>query len=680
MLPEPSRGTQVQAHPSQLSRRLSGVTTPFLSESESAALLGASLAFRKTSNPPTFTLNTHSGTNGARAAAITAGRIKQLSNEHDKLLHAHHAAGGGHENIGPLAAAQRSMTRENMRKDMSSTMNSKRTAESVPTAKSSPSDIAAVVASSKDSQERQLTAKRDGHIRTSGNSNSVHEFRLGEPPQTGSKQGIRPQALRKGHNLQDNQRIAKTISQNSGVETDHVAPTASLIQLFERSAREADGTHTTAPKLTVSSPAILSPKPVRPISLANVPLTAALAAAQNLSGRCRSFQDANPILHSDGNTHLSSTARPMSAKRSFSRQTSYRSMSQEAKSTGPSTAMPMRGKDTPSLPSAPKSRTVQTTESSSTSNRAPSVDTQKLELRRTKSSVPSVHTTSRPLISPLREESRSNINSSYQSPSAELTRTDDLPGLDISERQLLPTRRSMTSLMTESSLADAIVASSLASSRAPSPYTLSKTPLSRRRSRSRHMFQHHHHNPQLNSRTPSPPKAMRHTMRKQHDSDEEEDDELLSRRRRKNHFLNKHPNKHREGSRKRWRDVVTERELKRYEGVWAANKGIYISVDSHPIKSSQPHQLSSLVAESLVLNLVVRDIWSRSRLGNEVLEEIWDLVDRKGLGLLDREEFVVGMWLTDQRLKGRKLPVKVSMSVWDSVRALRGIKIPKRKT
>lgn len=174
---------------------------------------------------------------------------------------------------------------------------------------------------------------------------------------------------------------------------------------------------------------------------------------------------------------------------------------------------------------------------------------------------------------------------------------------------------------------------------------------------------------------------MRHTMRKDHNSDEEDDDPISSRRRKRSNFLNKHPNKHHEGARKRWRDVVTERERKRYEGVWAANKGIYVSVESLPVpKILQPREPFSLAAESVVLNLVVRDIWSRSRLGNEVLEEIWDLVDRKGLGLLDREEFVVGMWLIDQRLKGRKLPVKVSASVWDSVRAIGGIKIPKRKS
>lgn len=121
----------------------------------------------------------------------------------------------------------------------------------------------------------------------------------------------------------------------------------------------------------------------------------------------------------------------------------------------------------------------------------------------------------------------------------------------------------------------------------------------------------------------------------------------------------KHPNKHHEGDRKRWRDRITERERKRYEGVWAANRGLY---------------LSDPAAEDEVLNIVARDIWSRSRLPGHGLEEVWDLVDARGVGRLGREEFVVGLWLIDQVLKGRKLPTKVSESVWQSVKYA-GIKV-----
>lgn len=64
---------------------------------------------------------------------------------------------------------------------------------------------------------------------------------------------------------------------------------------------------------------------------------------------------------------------------------------------------------------------------------------------------------------------------------------------------------------------------------------------------------------------------------------------------------------------------------------------------------------------------------------DEVLEEVWELVDTERVGELSKEEFVVGVWLIDQRLKGRKLPVRVRESVWGSVRILSGIKVPKRR-
>lgn len=144
--------------------------------------------------------------------------------------------------------------------------------------------------------------------------------------------------------------------------------------------------------------------------------------------------------------------------------------------------------------------------------------------------------------------------------------------------------------------------------------------------------------------------------------DEEIDDGEV-RRKKKAHLMKKHPHKHHEGDRKRWRDEITERERKRYEAVWASNKGLYTAPGS----------------EDCVCNLVVRDIFSRSRLHPDVLEEVYALVDRKQNGALERDEFVVGLWLIDQRLKGRKLPIRVSDSVWKSVGVLGGIKIRKVK-
>ncbi|KAJ5042938.1 uncharacterized protein L3040_004328 [Drepanopeziza brunnea f. sp. 'multigermtubi'] len=219
------------------------------------------------------------------------------------------------------------------------------------------------------------------------------------------------------------------------------------------------------------------------------------------------------------------------------------------------------------------------------------------------------------------------------------------------------------------SLANAIVASSLASSRAASPAkslnsssnTLYPAPPPPRRSGRTHLFYHSKDDP---TRTPSPAKpqgpVLKTTLRKKKSKAEIDERE---KRQGKKSFVKKHPNKHNEGDRKRWRDAITERERKRYEAVWASNKGLFAN--------GEPG------SEGRVVNVVVRDLWSRSRLHPDVLEEVWELVDRGKSGGLEKEEFVVGLWLVDQRLKGRKLPIRVSESVWKSVGVLSGIKVRK---
>lgn len=67
---------------------------------------------------------------------------------------------------------------------------------------------------------------------------------------------------------------------------------------------------------------------------------------------------------------------------------------------------------------------------------------------------------------------------------------------------------------------------------------------------------------------------------------------------------------------------------------------------------------------------IVRELWRRSRLGDEILARIWDLVDRNYDCTLDREGFLVGMWLVDQCLYGRKLPTQIDYEVWKSVSRL----------
>lgn len=209
--------------------------------------------------------------------------------------------------------------------------------------------------------------------------------------------------------------------------------------------------------------------------------------------------------------------------------------------------------------------------------------------------------------------------------------------------------------LTADSLANAMVASSLASSRAASP-SKQAPPLPRRQSKQHTIFHRSQSHGLSNSRTPSPGRGMRQTMRAPSKADDDVDY-----RKRNGHILNKHPNKHHEGDRKRWRDEIDEQERKRYEGVWAANKGLWMPPGNVELATK-------------VVNLVVRDIWRRSKLPDHVLGEVWDLVDGEGLGRLGKEEFVVGLWLIDQRLKGRKLPAKVSESVWFSARRLAGVK------
>lgn len=291
-------------------------------------------------------------------------------------------------------------------------------------------------------------------------------------------------------------------------------------------------------------------------------------------------------------------------------------------------------------------------------------------------------------------------------------------------------------------------------------------------------------------------RKMKMTLRDNNDSGEEKDGRHG--RHRKRNLVKKHPNKHHEGDRKRWRDIVTEKERKRYEGLWASNKGICVGepvynpnrwvnpaesqmslagsygscgeskigsvqpmgsslggpgsfqstgvggyqggpiqapgLQASPYRNPTPSQsqpymnptlsqsqnlslgvgqgpypnsLQNLSQQSLattsgsnsgislspqrqppgrytisppppkdcVSSLVVKDIWNRSRLPPDVLKEVWDLVDRSRKGMLCKDEFCVGLWLIDQRLKGRKLPQRVSDSVWRSLCGLSGVKI-----
>lgn len=112
---------------------------------------------------------------------------------------------------------------------------------------------------------------------------------------------------------------------------------------------------------------------------------------------------------------------------------------------------------------------------------------------------------------------------------------------------------------------------------------------------------------------------------------------------------------------------MSSADRKRYDGLWAANKGLLL--EHAPAFKDE------------VANIVVRDIWQRSRLQAELLADIYDLVDRSQTGRLTRDEFVVGTWLVDHSLRGRRLPFKQDLTddLFDSGAMARlGIKVPKK--
>lgn len=302
-------------------------------------------------------------------------------------------------------------------------------------------------------------------------------------------------------------------------------------------------------------------------------------------------------------------------------------------------------------------------------------------------------------------------NDTFVSASSTPTRTESPPVFDPASRTLtpkaLPPRSASTRPVTPAfsvrqnltgssqlhidSLSDAMMAGSLASARhTPVPGAGTRTPPpvppSRRMGGTR----------KAASRAPSP-HHMRKTLR---DHRPKSDDEDARRPHHKKGLINSKKHTHHEGSRRRWREEITERERKRYEAVWASNRGLFLvpapvstaQTYSDPELNlrTQPHthrvggggapavrDRSHEELSEHVASVVVRDIWSRSRLPEPELAEVWDLV--YGLGqeggprvraALSKSEFVVGTWLIDQRLRGRKIPPRVGDSVWSSAKGL----------
>lgn len=145
-------------------------------------------------------------------------------------------------------------------------------------------------------------------------------------------------------------------------------------------------------------------------------------------------------------------------------------------------------------------------------------------------------------------------------------------------------------------------------------------------------------------------------------------------------------------------NIIDLNERKRYDGVFVTNKGSYISRDlkfknDFNFNNSDDEINKFVNSYSLptdrIHSLVVREIWKRSKLNFDTLTKIWYLVlsdrkykwlqtftdtnEKKPLieefddGTLTRDEFIVGMWIIDQCLYGRKLPKVIPKEVWESV-------------
>lgn len=298
-------------------------------------------------------------------------------------------------------------------------------------------------------------------------------------------------------------------------------------------------------------------------------------------------------------------------------------------------------------------------------------------------------------------------NDTFVSASSTPTRAESPPVFDPASRTLtpralppraasarpvtpaIPVRKNLTgsSQLPIDSLSDAMMAGSLASARhTPVPGVGTRTPppippsrrtgAGGRKAASRAASPHH----------------MKKTLRDQRPKSDDEDARRPHHK--KKGLINSKKHTHHEGSRRRWREEITERERKRYEAVWASNRGLFLipSPGSGP-STAQTQASSSDPALGLrdrsyeelsehVASVVVRDIWSRSRLPAPELAEVWDLVYGLGVsgsspegrprvpGALSKSEFVVGTWLIDQRLRGRKIPPRVSDSVWSSAKGL----------
>ncbi|MCJ1417110.1 Increased rDNA silencing protein [Xylographa parallela] len=596
-----------------------------------AALRGASLAFRAPAPPPKPLVNTYSGSNGALAAATKAGTGRNINNVHTSTASVPTQAPTISSELPqtpirevPLKRATSSSV-ETLR--LSTTTNSSR--------QQSPSHIAATLAAAK----------------------STPVSSIAPPSSTSTKASSRTRGQPKPAPERQDESIPATIE---------------LVQLFESryGTKETNGEVKEAVKYwdvgkvvaSAGDPSqvqhtrnIVSPTPIRP------PIALRLSSS-TLKNNAASLGIEDAVLH-----------RPIKGNEIRQEKTAITSIEERVHK------LPLISGPTPTdiskvPPTLPSPRHGKRPDSKANPHRRQAPGSLTRLESGSSSSSSSSYTSARDVLSRTSTIEKSiSVLSNKSMPLPPFTSQPSftcrprVPRRASSRPEIRYTTNRIIPQLTVNSLANAMVASSiassLASSRATSPVKASPS-FSHSHSRSRHLFLPPHHL----SRASSPTKPMRQTLRKSSTHSDEDDH-----KKHHYHILKKHPNKHAEGDRKRWRDSITERERKRYEGLWAANRGLLLD-PSFSGASSMPETSPNM--RDCVHSLVVKDIWSRSQLIPSMLEEIWALVDiHDDDHWLSREEFVVGVWLVDQCLKGRKLPVKVGESVWESVRILRGIQI-----
>ncbi|KAF2087352.1 hypothetical protein K490DRAFT_65744 [Saccharata proteae CBS 121410] len=662
-----------------------------------AALRGASRAFGQPPPKPKPLANTYTGTNGAVVAAqrSTTPHPPSLSGQQLRPQY-----------TGSSVASQGSTTYSNPGSRPRALSHLGLPVEDSGSRARSPSNIAATIAAARRTpvpSKAEMNATKPTTVRSRVSSESLPS--LGTVSDAQIKMNAKTANPPKYVRSQDGSlsRSPSRPPSRGSVVTDAtpIPPTTSLVKLFEQQTgpatqapKQVSRSPKPAPVLTSKGPppSIKSPKPKRSFQFApledekstklpdmRLPKTAAKSEdRRRLPSHNRSVSMGAKSPERPKTAPKPVALRSNSSKGSVlpPKSTSASHVKRPSRSKDARVASTESDSDSEAYTSAPETRP--------SSNQKPALPPPRRSGKPVAPEVDGMHEIASRLKH--RPRSRSTSTSNPKPPPDPPKHTVTGPSIPNSNSYQRTNLRHLQPHMTGDSLANAMVGAALASSRVPSPSISPDTQPGPAKRANHHHHGHHHHLP-FHGRTPSPtkrPGMLKQTLRKApSSSDTESDSGRDMKHKKKRHFRPKHPNKHHEGARKRWRESITEREKKRYEGVWAANRGLHLPPEprssvpaSQPPASSPPARVDERSED--VLNLVVRDIWNRSHLPGHVLEEVWDLVDQRGVGRLGREEFVVGLWLVDQALKGRKLPLKVQESVWESVRGV-GVKIRVRR-